>query len=247
MWDDPRQMNAISAAILVLAFAALSWSALSWLVRQPAFEFHKVVVRTHLLRADPVHLEAAIRDDLYGTFFTMDLDKSRAALARVPWVRKVAMRRQWPHALEITIEEHTPLARWNEAMLIDMQGELFKADYHGELPHFNGPDSYAANVTAQYREWSRALAPLGLTLQDVTMSARGGWRLRASGTSGPIAIELGRDEPGARLARFVATYRRTIGALARNGTRIEQVDLRYRNGFAARVPGFKERAPKKPA
>jgi hypothetical protein len=33
--------------------------------------------------------------------------------------------------------------------------------------------------------------------------------------------------------------------LARTGTRIEHVDLRYRNGFAARFPGFRERAPKK--
>ncbi len=35
--------------------------------------------------------------------------------------------------------------------------------------------------------------------------------------------------------------------LARSGTPIEYVDLRYRNGFAARVPGFKERPPKKAA
>ena len=48
--------------------------------------------------------------------------------------------------------------------------------------------------------------------------------------------------PTARLAHFVAVYERTIDALARAGTRIEHVDLRYRNGFAARVPGFQERA-----
>jgi hypothetical protein len=40
-------------------------------------------------------------------------------------------------------------------------------------------------------------------------------------------------------------YERTIGTLGRAGTRIEHVDLRYRNGFAARVPGFRERTQKK--
>jgi len=35
--------------------------------------------------------------------------------------------------------------------------------------------------------------------------------------------------------------------LAKAGTRIDTVDLRYRNGFAARVPGFRERPPKRVA
>jgi hypothetical protein len=45
--------------------------------------------------------------------------------------------------------------------------------------------------------------------------------------------------------RFSAAFARTIGALDRAGTTIAQVDLRYRNGFAARVPAFRERPPKK--
>ena len=49
----------------------------------------------------------------------------------------------------------------------------------------------------------------------------------------------------ARLQRFVAVHGRTLGALERAGTRIEHVDLRYRSGFAARVPGFRERTAKK--
>jgi cell division protein FtsQ len=65
------------------------------------------------------------------------------------------------------------------------------------------------------------------------------------GPFGPLDIELGREEPGERLARFVAVYGRTIATLARAGTRVDRVDLRYRNGSAARVPGFRERPPKK--
>jgi cell division septal protein FtsQ len=50
----------------------------------------------------------------------------------------------------------------------------------------------------------------------------------------------------ARLERFVAYYPATVARLQRAGTRVEQVDLRYRNGFAARVPEFREAAAKKP-
>ncbi len=247
MWDDAKRLNALAAAFALLALALVAWGGLAWLVRQPAFAFREVVVRGALERASAAHLEAVIRDELAGTFFTMNLERSRAALARVPWVRSVALRRQWPRRLEVTVEEHVPLARWNDAALVDVQGEVFVADYDGELPQFTGPDGRAAEVAARYREWGEALAPLKLAVRGVDLSPRGGWRLTAGADGAPLAIEMGRDEPSARLARFVAAYARTIGVLAKSGTRIEHVDLRYRNGFAARVPGFKERPPKKAA
>jgi len=80
----------------------------------------------------------------------------------------------------------------------------------------------------------------------VALSPRGGWEIAAADpSSGLLTIELGRDDPSVRLARFVAAHDRTIGALARTGRHIERVDLRYRNGFAARVPGFREKPVRK--
>jgi cell division protein FtsQ len=245
MWDDAKQLNVIAAALALLAASALVWGALAWALRQPAFAFREVVVDGPLSRASAAYIEATVREELTGTFFTMNLERARNALARVPWVRSVALRRQWPQRLEVTIEEHEPLARWNDAGLVNTHGEVFIADFNGELPQFEGPDASAAQVAARFREWSAALAPLSLALEEIRLSPRGGWRLAARGSEGELAIELGREQPGARLARFVAAYERTIGTLARAGTHIDHVDLRYRNGFAARVPGFRERAPKK--
>jgi len=160
-------------------------------------------------------------------------------------VRRVALRRQWPHRLEIDVEEHAPLARWNESAMVNTEGEVFVADYDDELPQFVGPSGRAAEVATRYREWGAVLATLGLAIHELDLSARGGWRLTADGDAGPLQVEIGRDEPAARLARFVGAYARTIGVLEKGGTRIERVDLRYRNGFAAQVPGFKERPPKR--
>jgi cell division protein FtsQ len=247
MWDDAKQLDAAAIVLTLIALVALAWGAVSWIVRQPAFAFREVVIHGPLERASGAHLEAVIRDELTGTFFTMNLDRARASLAKVPWVRKVALRRQWPHRLDVTVEEHAPFARWNDTGLVNTQGEVFAADYDGELPAFAGPEGSAATVMSRYREWGDLLRPLGLALRDVSESPRGGWQLRTVADGGALTIALGRDEPTARLERFVAAYGRTIGALARAGTRIEYVDMRYRNGFAARVPGFKERPQKKAA
>ena len=247
MWDDAKQLHAVAAGLALIAAGALLLGALAWLARQPAFEFREIVVTKPLEHANAAQLEAVIRQELAGTFFTMNLDRARAALAQVPWVRGVALRRQWPHRLEVAVHEHLPLARWNDNGLVDEDGEVFTADYLGDLPQFEGPDGRAAEVALRYREWAPPLAALSMAVREVRLSPRGGWHLRAAGAAGPLDIELGREDPAERLARFVAAYGRTVGALARAGTRIDHVDLRYRNGFAARVPGFRERPPKKAA
>ena len=247
MWDDAKQLNAVAAGLTLIAAFLLLWAALAWAVRQPIFAFRDVVVRGSLERVNAAHLEAVVRHELSGTLFTMNLETARTSLSRVPWVRTVALRRQWPQRLELTIEEHTPFARWYDGRLVNVHGQVFIADFNGELPRFDGPEGDAALVTARFREWSEALAPLALKVDALRLSPRGGWHLDASGDASSIAIELPRDEPTTRLAHFVSVYERTIGALARARTVVEHVDLRYRNGFAARIPGFRERPPKKAA
>src|SRR6476659_10526009 len=132
MWDDARQLNAIAVTLMVIAVAFLAWAAVGWVARLSAFNYREVVVTTPLARASGAHLEAVIRGELRGTFFPMDRDAARASLARVPWVRAVALRRQWPRRLEIEVDVHAPLARWNDSALVDTKGDVFVASYAGE-------------------------------------------------------------------------------------------------------------------
>jgi cell division protein FtsQ len=240
MWDDARQMNLAALLLALLALALFAWGAVSWSIRQPAFALRQVVVEGALKRVNPAHLEAVIREELRGSFFTLSLPEARASLQRVPWVKSVALRRQWPNRLQIALTEHEPLARWTEGVLVDIQGEVFSGEYAGELPQFAGPEGSAALVAARFRDYSAVLAGRALAISELRLSPRGGWQLRTRGAV-PLAIELGRNEPGERLSRFALYYTRTVGALARAGTRVDYVDLRYRNGFAVRVPGFAEK------
>lgn len=244
MWDDAKQMNALAATLCVVVALGFLWAGTAWTVRQPYFAFHEVVVTNQLERASNAHLESVVREALSGTFFTMDLNRAQRALAQVPWVRNVALRRQWPHRLEIEVEEHVPFARWNDAALVNTLGEVFVASSKDALPQFDGQDGRAAEMTHQFRAWSARLEPLALAIRTLRLSPRGSWQIQATGTPGPLTVELGRDEPDARLARFVAAQPRTLGSLARAGTRVDYVDLRYRNGFAARVPQFREKQSK---
>jgi cell division protein FtsQ len=240
MWDNARQLNVLSAALATIATVVMLTAFTRWLVRQPAFEFRQVEIRGPLQHASAPHLEAVIREELRGTFFTMDLAKAAASLARVPWVRHVSLRREWPNRLEIKVDEQSALARWNDAALVNTQGEVFAASYNGELPQFSGPDGTSAEVTGKYREFGDVLKPIGLTIDEIRRSARGGWELHVQGAT-PLTLALGRSDPLERLVRFSRNYVRTVERLSRAGTHVDYADLRYRNGFAVRVPGFKEK------
>jgi len=93
------------------------------------------------------------------------------------------------------------------------------------------PAGAEREVAEQYARFQRAVAPLGTSVERVTLSARLAWQLRlASG----LNVMLGRDTEAAqeRLSRFVAVYERTLGRIPRKH---EYVDLRYPNGFALRL------------
>ncbi|HTS21584.1 MAG TPA: cell division protein FtsQ/DivIB [Casimicrobiaceae bacterium] len=244
MWDNPRQLNLLALAFAVAAAALAAWGVGTWAVRQPLFALRQVVVDGSLRRADPAYLEAVVREELRGTFFTMRFPEARASLERVPWIKSVALRRQWPDTLRISVVEHEPLARWTEGTLVDTEGQVFAAEFAGDLPQLSGPEGSAPLVAARFRDYGTQLAGRALAIAELRLSSRGGWRLRTTGGQA-LTIEVGHNDPAERLSRFVAYYARTVGALARTGRRVDYVDLRYGSGFAVRTEGPTEKNTRK--
>ena len=59
----------------------------------------------------------------------IDLDQKRLALEKLPWVKMAVIERKLPNRLKITIEEKTPIARWQnqgEYCLLDEFGKPIK-------------------------------------------------------------------------------------------------------------------------
>ena len=111
---------------------------------------------------------------------------------------------------------------------MNTRGELFQAASSRNLPVFSGPESSAPEVTEQYAQFKASLMPLKLKPVSLTMTERRAWQLKLD--SG-LMLELGRDQAGVRLDKFVRAYDAT---LARMPHPVAYVDLRYPNGFAVR-------------
>lgn len=223
MWNKPQQLNLISGALFFISFLLVLYGALHYVLHLPKFNLRAVQLTAVPRQVDATQIEAVVRNELRGNFFTVDLEATQRAFEKLPWVRTASVRRQFPWRLEVDLEEHVALARWNGAELVNTHGEVFVAQTTQELPLFSGQSENAAEVAQMYRKFSQQLAPLQQQIIQINLSPRRAWQLRLN--SG-LLLKLGREQTQERMQRFVAAYPSGIRSEA------QYMDLRYRNGFA---------------
>jgi cell division protein FtsQ len=245
MWDKPESLHMISSALFGIFFVLVLYGALHYTLHLPVFALRVVSVSNAPRQVVPAQIEAMVRNELRGNFFTVDLERTRRAFESIPWVRKVSIRRHFPWRLEIGLEEHVALAHWNNAGLVSTHGEVFSAETDKLLPKFIGQPDGAAEVAQMFAALTKQLAPLKQEITEISLSPRRSWRLRLNNG---MLLELGREQTKQRLARFVAVYPYSLMPMQQNNEffhagkaphqnglqrRVEYVDLRYSNGFAA--------------
>jgi cell division protein FtsQ len=234
MWDNAPLLRNIANALFAFSVFAALYGAVYYVVHLPGlFPLHSVRLSVAPQRVDVSGILETVRNEVQGNFFTADIARLRQALEKLPWVRNVSIRREFPHRLVVQLEEHQALARWNNNALVNRQGEVFVAESEQALPGFIGQEGTSHEVTMHYEQFSKQLAVLNLHAAQLALSPRHAWQLRLNNG---MVLELGREDMQQRLARFVVGYPHMggewQGAVESNTARY--VDLRYRNGFAVR-------------
>lgn len=238
MWDDAPTLRMTANLLFALAAGLILYGAAHYVVHLPIFPLRDIRLTGDVEHVTREQVEAVVTGELRGNFFTVDLEQARAAFEKLPWVRTVNVRRQWPDRLEFSVQEHRPVARWGSTALVSAQGEVFEAAINATLPVLHGPEGTALEVVSRFQAFQQALEPIGKNVVQVTLSARRAWILKLNDG---MALELGRDNLESKLANFVAAYDRTVARLPQLPN---YIDLRYTNGFAVRSPGLKWNAKK---
>lgn len=231
------KVQMVLGALVGLLMLGACFGALYWLLLPGHFPITRVEVTGNLKHSSKAEIEAAL-PRASGNFFAVDLAELRARVERLPWVRRVSVRRVWPGRIEVSVEEHIALARWGTgdetSRLVNTFGETFSAKSKEAMPFFVAPGGTSAEVTRRYRRFSEIVAPLGTSVERIVLTPRHAWQLRLGNG---LHLMLGRDADVAeqRLQKFVDAHPATV---ARTGKKHEYVDLRYPNGFALRVPDW---------
>ena len=207
---------------------------------------NEVKVNGDLIFLNKEAIESIVSDNVSGGFFTVDLQHIREILFQQPWVKSVSLRRRWPAGLDVFIEEHKPVAYWNDDGYISQSGSVFKPeviDKNLNLPVLSGPEAQHSNVWKFMNVLYRKMAALNYAVTSLRLDERRAWRLEilnavnveAAGNAKGIAVRLGRFDTEKRMQRFI----RILPALASkkefSDNEIQVIDMRYPNGFAVRM------------
>jgi cell division protein FtsQ len=251
---DIRLMNAVASAVYALAAVGALAAGVLWLMRSPLFPIRSIQLDGDLSRNSVPTIRANAGPMLAGNFYSVDLQKGRAAFETVPWVRRAVVHRVWPDRLAVRLEEHRAEALWEGLAasaeevagdkLVNSYGEIFEANVgdveQDGLPSFAGPEGSARQVLALYRRLQPVLTRLDLNIDRLQLTGRGSWRAELD--SGAV-VELGRgseEEVLARSERFVRTLSQVTGLYGRP---LEYADLRQAGGYAVRLRGISTTPP----
>ena len=238
MWDNAALLRSIANALLAGSVLAALYGAAYYAVHLPgSFPLHSVQMNAAPQRVAAEDVLQVVRGEVNGNLFTVDIERLRQSLEKLPWVRSVSIRREFPDRLVVALEEHQALARWNGTALVNTHGEVFAASSEEQLPEFVGQDGDSFEVAQRYGEFRQQLAALNLQVAQLALTPRHAWRVILNNG---MTLELGREEMQQRMARFVAVYpyslaiQKTEDRRQRTEGTVAYVDLRYRNGFAIR-------------
>ncbi|HQS59134.1 MAG: cell division protein FtsQ [Gallionellales bacterium 35-53-114] len=226
MWDKPHLLRISAAMLFGVSLVLVLYSLAHYALQLPVFKLRTVQFTHAPQQVDMNQLNQVVKRSVSGSFFTIDLEQTRRSFEQLPWVRKVGVRRHFPWGLEVTLEEHVPMARWNNVALVNTYGEVFAGQSKLALPEFNGEPETSMQLAGMYVELSKQLEILHRSITQISLSPRYAWQVQLDNG---MRLELGREQMQQRLARFVAVYPYSLATMQR---KVNYVDLRYRNGFA---------------
>ncbi|MGR9052848.1 MAG: cell division protein FtsQ/DivIB [Gammaproteobacteria bacterium] len=236
MADTRNQFSLSSFSSWLLSAAVLASAGLAWATWEKFDRYKADAAPIRYIRIEGVfeylgkeEIKTALLPLVSTGFFDVDIAAVRRAAMNLPWVERVSVKRVWPDALAIKVQEQKAYVRWGEHSLLNPQGEKFSPANAGEFGHLlllNCPQGQEREVLEIMKGLNTALADRSLQLAEFSIDERRAWRIvLADG----MQILLGRNEQLKHFRRFLTTLAlfepEHIEAMA-------TVDLRYPNGFA---------------
>ncbi len=177
---------------------------------------------------DQQEVEATVRQFIGEGFFSLDIKRVQKALSDKPWTESVSIRRMWPDRLKIVIVEKRPVARWDNNHLLSDKAIVYhaKTKPFADLPLVYTAGGNAGQMLHLYYRLESQFAGLNETLVAVHKDSRGAIDMQLANG---LRIKVGRSDIERKMARLVVIYPQQIQP---RQAEIEQLDLRYSNGFA---------------
>ena len=216
-----------------------------WLLYSPYFLIREVRVEGGS-RVAAAWVEENLRPLARRHILGVSLDGVRRRLSAHPWVASVALRRELPDRLRVTVVERQPaalLARDGGLLFLDAAGEPIAPAPAGGAEGLLvvhspfGDPAPVAEVLDVVAELQRADAAWGLGVREVTVLGEGEFRLASEPLPFPLLVKAG------EVAEGVANLRQVLPEVTRRWRGIGSVDLRQPRRLVVQHAGEVPPAP----
>ncbi|MBT7408574.1 MAG: FtsQ-type POTRA domain-containing protein [Methylococcales bacterium] len=211
----------ISVAVIYAVFSSMD---------PKAFPISHIIINEEVKNVSSAMIEDAIKDELNVGFFKIELDRVSQKILSLPWVNQVKVKKIWPSSIKITIVEQIAVARWSEQFIIDQDGKLFSPIVLSDkqlLPLFLGGKKDIKKMISIYGLLDKSIEKMGVSITSL-MFKNNLWSLVLSND---INVILGKKDIAFRFKRFSELFKNQLNKQER---KIDQIDLRYSNGFAVK-------------
>lgn len=219
----------ISVAAVLLGSSALVFSLFS----QPrGVDYLSYTIVDSLQHVSFDDVDEALVPYLAQSFWEVDLKKLKGSLEQVNWIENATIKRSWPGYLEISIDEHNPIARWGDKDLISQNGEIFRPGSQQGFEHLiylQGDRLQVPTLLAVLETFQEKLSVLNWQVVSLSQQVDGVFRLKFD--SGQELI-VDSANWTTKLPRFVKAYPMLSKKLVESA---QSFDLRYSNGVAVKV------------
>ncbi|MCL9773388.1 cell division protein FtsQ/DivIB [Vibrio methylphosphonaticus] len=215
--------------IVIIAIGSMLYATISWMWDDQRLPLSKIVLQGELTHVSAKDVQDAFAHlDHIGTFMSQDINVLQASVENIEWVSQASVRKQWPDTVKVFLTEYQASAIWNGLEMLDASGVIFNGDVsliEEEKVKLYGPAGTQLKVLNAYRESSKKLSPLGLSISSLVLNERRAWQVILNNG---IRVELGKDALNDRLQRFIFLYQR----LGEKVSQVSYIDLRYDTGAA---------------
>ena len=220
------------ATVLILCY---------WLFNTPIAKF-QVVGKTDFISEQEV--EQLLQQWKNSSILLANIHGIKQKLLEHPWVKQVAIKRNWPDVLQVTIVEVLPIALWKPSIAIDCRVEYFRCQLLTEKGNYaihrkSNPIDYTMSkiiaraenkehIKNKYLYSVKYLQPLNLNVVSLQLSRDNEWELIVGNQ---IAVLVGSRDFENRIQRLAQVWDAKLQSVQNS---LQRIDLRYSNGLAVR-------------
>ena len=197
------------------------------------FEIKKISLNKKLVNSSKENIENISKKYLKDkSFFNFKINYLILELNKVEWVRNVDIRRVYPNEVSITIEEHQPVAIWNNKRYINNFGELFEVKIiKKNLPLLQSDEDRIKEIFDYFYQFNENLRLNNLEYKINKIEENEIRSVTIFLTSG-LYIKLGSKNVKNKINLFFKVYK---SLKTRDLKKIRYIDMRYSNGFSLRL------------